>query len=355
MRHTASIVCSFVLFALVSMTAPGNKTQAQKPASAPPASGYHLLKKIEVGGEGGWDYLIVDGAARRLYVSRGTRVMVFDADSGSSVGEIPDTPGVHGIAIADDLGRGFTSNGRDGSVTIFELKTLKPISKVKVGKNPDCIIYDPATHRVFAFNRGSDDVSAIEAKTGDVAAPIALGGHPEFATADGKGMVFVNLDNKSEVVAIDSKKLEVKAHWPVAPAEDCSGMAIDRKHSRLFSVCGNKKMAVMDANTGKVVADVPIGGGPDAAGFDPETNLAFSSNGQDGTLTVVHQDSADKYSVVANVPTQRGARTMALDPKTHNVFLATAQYGPPPAATPERPNPRPAMLPNSFVILVFGK
>jgi len=348
-------VCSFVLFALVSMTAPGNKTQAQKPATAPPASGYHLLKKIEVGGEGSWDYLIVDGAARRLYVSRGTRVMVFDADTGASVGEIPDTPGVHGIAIADDLGRGFTSNGRDGSVTIFELKTLKPISKVKVGKNPDCIIYDPATHRVFAFNRGSDDVSAIEAKTGDVAAPIALGGHPEFATADGKGMVFVNLDNKSEVVAIDSKKLEVKAHWPVAPAEDCSGMAIDRKHSRLFSVCGNKKMAVMDANTGKVVADVTIGGGPDAAGFDPETSLAFSSNGQDGTLTVVHQDSADKYSVVANVPTQRGARTMALDPKTHNVFLATAQYGPPPAATPERPNPRPAMLPNSFVILVFGK
>src|SRR5882724_4883109 len=355
MRHTASIVCSFVLFALVSMTAPGNKTQAQKPATAPSASGYHLLKKIEVGGEGGWDYLIVDGVARRLYVSRGTRVMVFDADTGASVGEIPDTPGVHGIAIADDLGRGFTSNGRDGSVTIFELKTFKAISKVKVGKNPDCILYDAATHRVFAFNRGSDDVSAIEAKTGDVAAPIALGGHPEFATADGKGMVFVNLDNKSEVVAIDSKKLEVKAHWPVAPAEDCSGMAIDRKHSRLFSVCGNKKMAVMDANTGKVVADVTIGGGPDAAGFDPETSLAFSSNGQDGTLTVVHQDSADKYSVVANVPTQRGARTMALDPKTHNVFLATAQYGPPPAATPERPNPRPAMLPNSFVILVFGK
>ena len=354
MRRTASIVCSFVLLALVIMTALGNKTQAQKPTTAPPASGYHLLKKIEVGGEGGWDYLIVDGAARRLYVSRGTRVMVFDADTGASVGEIPDTPGVHGIAIADDLGRGFTSNGRDGSVTIFELKTLKPISKVKVGKNPDCILYDAATHRVFAFNRGSDDVSAIEAKTGDVAAPIALGGHPEFATADGKGMVFVNLDNKSEVVAIDSKKLEVKAHWPVAPAEDCSGMAIDRKHSRLFSVCGNKKMAVMDANTGKVVADVTIGGGPDAAGFDPETSLAFSSNGE-GTLTVVHQDSPDKYTVIANVPTQRGARTMALDPKTHNVFLATAQYGPPPAATPERPNPRPAMLPNSFVILVFGK
>src|SRR5713101_2180638 len=322
MRRTISTLCSFVLLALVS-TAFVNESEACNPGM-PAAPGYHLLKKIEVGGEGGWDYLSVDSAGRRLYVSRSTRVMVFDVDTGKSVGEIPDTPGVHGIAIADDLGRGFTSNGRDASVTIFDLKTLKPIGKVKVGTNPDCILYDPATHRVFAFNRGSSDVSAIEAKTGEVAGLIPLGGHPEFATADGKGMVFVNLDNKSEVVAIDSKKLEVKAHWPVAPAEDCSGMAIDRKHSRLFSVCGNKKMAVMDANTGKVVADVPIGGGPDAAGFDPETSLAFSSNGE-GTLTVVHEDSPDKYTVVANVPTQRGARTMALDPKTHNVFLATAQ------------------------------
>lgn len=348
------MLCSFVLFGLVGATAFVNNTQSQTPTAAPSGPGYHLLKKFEAGGEGGWDYLTVDSAARRLYVSRSTRVMVFDADTGKSIGEIPDTAGVHGIAIASDLGRGFTSNGRDGSVTIFELKTLKPISKVKVGTNPDCILYDPATHRVFAFNRGSSDVTAIEAKTGEVAGLIPLGGHPEFATADGKGMVFVNLDDKSEVVAIDSKKLVAKAHWPVAPGEDCSGMAIDRKHMRLFSVCGNKKMTVMDANTGKVVADVAIGGGTDAAGFDPETNLAFSSNGE-GTLTVVHEDSPDKYSVVANVPTQRGARTMALDPKTHNVFLAAAQYGPAPPATPEHPNPRGPMLPNSFVILVFGK
>jgi DNA-binding beta-propeller fold protein YncE len=354
MQQRTPILCSFVLLGFVAATALVNDSHAQTQAGAPQASGYHLLTKIEAGGEGGWDYLMVDGAGRRLYVSHSTRVMVFDADTFKSIGEISDTPGVHGIAIASDLGRGFTSNGRDGSVTIFELKTLKPISKVKVGTNPDCIIYDPATHRVFAFNRGSSNASAIEAKTGEVSAPIALGGHPEFATADGKGMVFVNLDDKSEVVAIDSRKLEVKAHWPVAPAEDCSGMAIDRKHARLFSVCGNNKMAVIDAKTGKVVADVPIGRGPDAAGFDPETNLAFSSNGE-GTLTVVHQDSPDKYSVVANVPTQRGARTMALDPKTHNVFMATAQYGPPPAATPEHPNPRPSVVPGSFVILVFGK
>lgn len=354
MRRIITRVFAFVLLVLFIASAPISNGKAQKSGEAKPASGYHLLKKIEVGGEGGWDYLFVDGAARRLYVSRGTRMMVFDADTGKSVGEIPDTPGVHGVAIAEDLGRGFTSNGRDGSVTIFELKTLKPISKVKVGTNPDCIIYDPATHRVFAFNRGSSDVSAIDAKTGEVAGLIALGGHPEFATADGKGMVFVNLDNKSEIVAIDSKKLEAKAHWSVAPGEDPSGMAIDRKHNRLFSVCGNKKMTVMNAATGKVVADVPIGSGPDAAAFDPDTNLTFSSNGE-GTLTIIHEDSADKYSVVENVTTQRGARTMALDPKTHNVFLVTAQYGPPPAPTPERPNPRPAIVPNSFVILVFGK
>ena len=352
-NHATSNIVIFGLSLCGLVAATATNAGAPKTTSAP-ASGYHLLKKIEIGGEGGWDYLFVDGEARRLYVSRSTRVMVFDADTGKSVGEIPDTPGVHGVAVASDLGRGFTSNGRDASVTIFDLKTLKPIDKVKVGTNPDCIIYDPATHRVFAFNRGSSDFSAIEAKTGEVSKPVALGGHPEFAAADGKGMVFVNLDNKSEIVAIDSKKLEVKAHWPVEPGEDPSGLAIDRKHMRLFSVCGNKKMVVLDANTGKVVADLPIGAGPDAAGFDPDTNLAFSSNGE-GTLTVIHQDSADKYSVVENVPTQRGARTMALDPKTHNVFLATAQFGPPPAATPERPNPRPAMVPNTFVILVFGK
>jgi len=354
MRQVTIVFFPIVSIVLLLTPIAVSAGKAQKPADAKSASGYHLLRKIEVGGEGGWDYLIVDGAARRLYVSRATRMLVFDADTGKSIGEIPDTPGVHGIAIADDLGRGFTSNGRDGSVTIFELKTLKPITKVKVGTNPDCILYDQATHRVFAFNRGSSDASAIDAKTGEVAGLIPLGGHPEFATSDGKGMVFVNLDDKSEIVAIDSRKLEAKAHWSVAPGEDPSGMAIDRKHNRLFSVCGNKKMTVMDAANGKVIADVPIGSGTDAAGFDPETGLAFSSNGE-GTLTVVHQDSGDKYSVVENVTTQRGARTMALDPKTHNVFLATAQYGPPPAPTPERPNPRPAILPNSFVILVFGK
>jgi YVTN family beta-propeller protein len=341
-----------LFLALIITICDTHQINAQK--AAPLSSGYHLLKKIEVGGEGGWDYRSVDGTSRRLYVSRGTRVLVFDADTGASVGEIPDTPGVHGIALASDLGRGFTSNGRDGSVSIFDLRTLKQISRVKVGTNPDCILYDKATNRVFAFNRGSSDVTAIDAKTGEVAGLISLGGHPEFATADEKGMVFVNLDDKSEIVAIDAKKLAVQARWSVAPCEKPSGMAIDRKHMRLFSVCSNKKMIVMDAKNGKVIADIPIGGGTDGAGFDPDTSLAFSSNGE-GTLSVIHQDSPDKYSVVENVTTQRGARTMAVDPKTHNVFLVTAAYGPPPPATAERPNPRPSVLPNSFVILVFGK
>ncbi|HVF91193.1 MAG TPA: YncE family protein, partial [Blastocatellia bacterium] len=316
--------------------------------------GYHLIKKIEIGGEGGWDYLTVDSAARRLYVSHSTRVVVLDVDTGKIVGEIGDTRGVHGIAIDSDSGRGFTSNGRDGSVTIFDSRTLKTLDRVKVGTNPDAIIYDPATRRIFAFNRGSSDVTAIESATGKVSGLIALGGHPEFAAADGKGMVYVNLDDKSEVVALDSRKLAVKARWPVAPGEDPSGMAMDLKNRRLFIGCGNKKMIVLNADNGHILADLPISGGVDATAFDAEKSLAFSSNGE-GTLTVVHEDSAERFRVVEDVATQRGARTMALDPKTHNVFLATAEFGPPPAPTPERPNPRPTIIPGSFVILVFGK
>lgn len=339
------ILNSAMLFASTSI--------AQQKGSAK-TSGYHLLKKFETGGEGGWDYLFVDSAARRLYLSRSTHVMVLNADTGASVGDIPNTNGVHGIAIAPDAGKGFTSNGRDGSVSIFDLKTLQVTSTVKVGKNPDAIIYDPASHRVFAFNRGDSSVSAIDAASGAVAGTIPLGGHPEFAASDEAGKVFVNLDDKSEVVAIDARKLEVKSRWSVAPGEDPSGLAIDRKHHHLFSVCGNKKMVVSDYDAGRVLTTLPIGGGVDAAAFDPETNLAFSSNGE-GTLTVVHRDSPEQFSVVENVTTQQGARTMALDVKTHNVYLVTAKFGPPPAPTPERPNPRPSIMPNSFVVLVFGK
>ncbi len=318
------------------------------------SSGYHLLKKIPLGGEGGWDYLTLDAAARRLYITRATRVAVLDADTGAPVGELADTPGVHGVALAPELGRGFTSNGRTATVTIFDLKTLRALGQAKTGANPDAIVYDPASKRVFTFNGGSADATAIDAASGAVAGTIALGGRPEFAAADGAGRVYVNLEDKNELVALDSRRLKIAARWPLAPCTEPAGLAMDARHQRLFVGCHNQMMAVVDAASGRIVATLPIGRGVDANAFDPETSLAFSSNG-DGTLTVVREESPDKYKVVENVATQRGARTMALDPKTHNVFLVTAEFGPPPAPTPENPHPRPTIIPGSFVVLVFGK
>jgi YVTN family beta-propeller protein len=317
-------------------------------------SGFHLLKTYKVGGDGGWDYLRLDSASRHLYISRGTHVLVIDADSGDAVGEIPDTAGVHGIALASELGRGFTSNGRDGTVTIFDLNTLKPIAKVSVGENPDAILYDPVTKRVFTFNGRSHDSTAIDAVKGTVVGTIKLDGKPEFAVSDQSGEIFVNIEDKSELVAINPAKLEVKSEWPLAPCESPSGLAIDRKNRRLFAGCDNKVMAVVDADSGKVLSTLPIGRGVDAARFDPETGLAFASCGE-GVLTVIREESPDKFSVLENVPTQTGARTMALDEKTHNVFLVTAQFGPSPAPTADQPHPRPPILPDSFVVLVFGK
>jgi len=318
------------------------------------SSGYHVAKKTVLGGDGSWDYLTVDAKARRIYISRGTHVMVVDADSAAVVGDIPGTNGVHGIAIASDMDKGFISDGRDGNVTIFDTKTLKVLGTTPAGKNPDAIIYDPASKRVFAFNGSSKDVTAIDAKTGTVAGTIPLGGKPEFAAADEKGHVFVNIEDTSEIVQFDSNKLTVENRWKIAPGEEPSGLAMDRKHRRLFSVCSNKLMVVVNADTGKVVTTLPIGAGTDAAGFDPETGYAFSSNGE-GTLTVVHEDSADKFSVVDTVPTQVRARTMALDTKTHQVFLVTAQFGAPPAATAQQPRPRAPMVPGSFTLLAMSR
>lgn len=324
-------------------------------ALAATGPGYHVVTTYKLGGEGGWDYLITDAAARRTYISRGTHVVVIDADTGKSVGDIADTPGVHGIALAPELGRGFTSNGREGTVSIFDIKTLATNSKVKVGENPDAILYDPATKRVFTFNGRSQDSTAIDAATGKVVGTIKLDGKPEFAASDAKGGIWVNIEDKSELVAIDPNKLEVKAKWPLAPCTEPSGLAIDRKNRRLFAGCDNKMMAVVDADSGKVLATPPIGDGVDATAFDPETGLAFASCGGDGVLTVVKEDSPDKFSVAENVPTQKGARTMALDTKTHKVFVVTAQFGPRPAPTADNPHPRPAILPDSFVVLVVGK
>ena len=295
-------------------------------ASAQTAGGYHVTKKIPIAGEGSWDYLTVDESARRLYVSHGTQVEVLDVDSGAIVGKIANTLGVHGIAIAPDLGRGFVSNGQSSTVTIFDLKTLKTIADVPTGKKPDAIIYDPATSRVFAFNGGSNSATAIQAADGKVAGTVDLGGGPEFAVADGSGYVYDNLEDESLVLKINSRSLKVEQRWPTAPCASPSSMAMDRPNRRLFIGCRSKVMAVMNADTGQVITTLPIGDHVDATAFDPDSRLIFNSNGE-GTITVIHQDSPDKYSVVENVKTLPRAKTMTLDPKTHQLFLSTAEAG----------------------------
>jgi DNA-binding beta-propeller fold protein YncE len=315
---------------------------------------YHVTTKFQIGGEGGWDYATADSDGRKLYISHGTQVEVLDLDSGTMLGSIPDTPGVHGIAVAPDLNRGFISAGRANKVKIFDLKTMKVTGEAPTGRNPDAIIYDPASKRVFAFNGGTANATVIDGRTGNVDATVQLGGRPEFAAADGAGHVYVNLEDKSAVVRIDSQQLIAGEKWPLAPCEEPSGMAIDAQHHRLFIGCSNKMMAVMNAESGKVITTLPIGQGVDANGFDPGTGLAFSSNG-DGTLTVVQEDKPGKFKVVENVKTQRGARTMALDLKTHNVLLPVADFGPAPEATAEQPRPRPAIMAGSFAILVVGQ
>jgi YVTN family beta-propeller protein len=294
--------------------------------SAWAADSYQITKKIPIPGQGSWDYLTVDEGARRLYVSHGTQVEVLDLDSGAIVGKIENTQGVHGIAIAPDLGRGFVSDGQSSTVTIFDLKTLKMIADVPTGKKPDAIIYDPATSRVFAFNGGSNSATVIEAKDGKVAGTIDLGGGPEFAAADDKGYVYNNLEDESLVLKINSRTLKVEQRWPTAPCASPSSMAIDAANRRLFLGCRSKVMAVMNADTGQVITALPIGDHVDATAFDVETRLIFNSNGE-GTVTVIRQDSPDKYSVVETVKTLPRAKTSALDPKTHRLFLSTAESG----------------------------
>lgn len=325
-------------------------------ASALVAAGsYRVVKTISMGGEGGWDYLLADSANRRLYVSHATEVDVLDLDSQTVVGKIPNTNGVHGIAIANPSGRGFVSDGRDNQVTVFDVKTLAVISTVKTGKNPDGIIYDSFSQRVFTFNGRSEDATAIEADSGRVAGTIALGGKPEFPATDGNGNLYVNIEDKSELARLDPKTLQVKNRWPLAPCDSPSGLAIDVSGRRLFSVCENKMMAVVDADSGKVITTVPTGAGTDAAAFDPEAKLVFSSNGGDGTLTVIKEETPDHYSVVENVKTERGARTMALDLKTHKIYLSDAEFGPTPAQSAETPRPRPSILPGTFKLLVVSR
>lgn len=326
-------------------------------ASSARAAGvnYHIIRRDVLGGSGFWDYLKVDTGARRVYISRGDHVLVLNADTYDQVGEIPNTPGVHCIDIAPRLERGFVSDGEASAVTIFNRRTLKAIQVVKTtGQGPDALVYDPASERVFTFNGRSGNSTAIDARTGKVIGTIDLGGRPEFAVADGHGMIYNNLEDKSEELAIDAHTLKIVSRWPLAPCEHPSGLAIDRRNRRLFVGCHNQMMAILNAVTGKVITTVPIGPGVDANRYDPGTHLAFSTNGGNGTLTVVREITPNHFVLVQNSTTERGARTMGLDLKTHRIFTVTAKFGPMPPRRPGQRFRRPSIVPGSFTLLILA-
>ncbi|HXQ64070.1 MAG TPA: YncE family protein [Steroidobacteraceae bacterium] len=325
------------------------------PAPAAPSgdAAYTVVDRWMPGGAGGWDYLTIDAPRHRLFITRGDRVEVLDSESGKVIGGIANTAGVHGVALAPDLKRGYTSNGRANSVTEFDYDTLAVLREVPVpGANPDAILYEPLHHHLFTFNGRSKDATVFDARTLTVITTLPMPDKPEFA-ADGRhGRVYVNIESEQgQIVAIDTAKLALAATWPLPGCTRPTGLAIDSANGRLFSVCSSNVMTVTDAKTGRQVARVAIGDAPDAAAFDAAHGFVFSSNG-DGTLTVIRQDSADAYSVAATLATQRGARTMALDPATRRIYLVTAEFGPPPPPTPEHPKPRPEPRPDSFVVLV---
>jgi YVTN family beta-propeller protein len=311
---------------------------------------YKFSKEIPIGGEGGWDYLSVDSAAHRLYVTHGAKVVVVDTQAGKVVGEITETPGVHGFAIASDLGRGYSSNGRENKVSIVDLKTLKTIQKVDTGENPDAIMYEPSKHEVYAFNGRGKSATVIDASSGKVIATIPLGGKPEFAQTDSKaGKVYVNIEDQNAIKVIDIANHTVSATWPIAPGESASGMAIDLANHRLFIGCDNKLMLMIDATTGKVAYSVPIGDGVDSNWFDPATKLAFSSNGEAATITVAREESPTVLKIVQTLKTKKGGRTMALDPTTHTIYLAVTDYEPQAPGTKDRPKP----VAGTFRILTY--
>jgi len=313
------------------------------------AATYQVASKWPLGGHGGWDYPSIDQATHRLFLSRATHVIVVDTATGKTIGDIGDTPGVHGIAFAPELNRGYVSAGKADQVKVFDLDTREIIASVSVGSNPDAILYEPATRQVFAFNGRSANVSVIDASANEVVATIALAGKPEFARADGRGMVFVNIEDKNALAAIDAKKRSVAAVWTLSTCEGPSGLALDAAHARSFSVCSNALMTILDTNSGRAVATLPIGKGVDGAEFDDATQDAFSANGE-GTLTVVHESDPEHFAVSQTLTTARGARTIALDAATHALYLPSAELG---EAKPSAsdPHPRPPILPNSFFVL----
>ncbi len=316
-------------------------------------SSYQLIKKTVIGGEGGWDYITIDNDTQKLYLSHSDHVEVIDIKSGKIDGKIKNTIGIHGVAIDNELKKGFTSNGKTSNVSVFNPTTLKVSKEIKVGKNPDTIIYDSFSKNLFVFNAGDSSISVIDPKNEKVIKTIVLDGAPEFAASDDKGKIFVNLEDKNQVLMFDAKTFKILKHWGLENGEEPSGLAIDKKNNLLFSVCSNNLLVVTSIDNGKVVAKLPIGKRVDGVAFDPETNLIFSSNGE-GTLTVIHEDSVNKFSVLENVKTKLGARTIALNQKNHHIFLDTSELGETPRPTTKNPRPRPKILSNTFMVLEYA-
>jgi hypothetical protein len=323
-----------------------------------PLDRYEKVRTIAIGGEGGWDFLEVDAANRRLYVTRATRVVVVDLDREAVVGEIADTPGVHGVAFVADLNRGFTSNGGDSTATVFDTKTLKTLGKVKANGRPDIIYFEPLSRRVFTFNHGTNDTTAIDPDSMQAVGTLALGGAPELAVSDEKGHIFVNLEDTSELVEFDARTLKILNRFSLAPGEEPTGLAFDPKQRKLFSTCANRKLVVMDADSGKVVQTLEIGPGPDGCIYDAQSGLIFCPCGGDGTLSIVRELSPGRYEVARTIKTQVSAKTIAMDPKTHRLYLSAATPAPAPAGTDKaaakKKGGRRTYVPGSFVVLVVG-
>jgi DNA-binding beta-propeller fold protein YncE len=322
--------------------------------SATGRGAYHIVRDLKLGGDGRWDYITVDSVGNRLFIARQTRVMVIDPVSGKLLGEIPGLDGAHGTALAYAAGRGFATSGRDGMVTMFDLRSLQVLRRIKAADDADAVLYDPRSGRVFTFNGDPGTSTVIDPLSGEVIGSISLGGKPEFAVASGSGKLYVNLEDKAEVAEIDPFKLRVTRHWPLAGCEEPTGMAIDHAHQLLFSGCHSRTMAISDARAGRAIAQVPIGGGVDGCAFDPGTGLAFASNGE-GSITVIHEDSPTAFHVVSTAPTRRGARTMALDQRTHRLYTVTADFGETPPPTASEPHPRPSLVPGTFSLLELDR
>jgi len=336
--HSRFAICSAV-FALLAGPAFGQDS-------------YRILNSYTLGGEGGWDYLNLDPGNGHLFITRGSHVMVVDPMTGKQLADIPGLQGIHGTSFVG--GRAYVSEGGANRIAVIDGKSLSKIAEIPVGMRPDGILYDAASKRIFTFNSNSKDATAVDPASGKAVGTVALGGKPEAAASDGAGTIFVNIEDKSEVVAFDAKTLAVMRHYPLAPCEEPSGMAADLAHGRIFSGCDNKMIAVTDMKTGKVVAQIPIGEGVDANRFDPATGLVFSSNGESGTLTIAHEDGPNTFTVLQNLKTAQGARTMELDAKSHRVYVVTADRKPG-TPTADRPNPRPVPVPGTFRLLVIGR